>query len=103
MNIIEFITENRDLMMCAVAIVFGIYLLYESLEAAIEDNRGRGIMRGLRYIITASFGLWLVWNGVKGTIDMGDLLGGAAISIRFLANVEKRWKAYRGSGKTSTV
>lgn len=93
------------------AIVFGSYLLYETLEAAVEDNRGRGLMRGLRYTLTALFAVWLFIVGLRCSfldtigfpklceceLDWSHIIGAAAISIRFLYNVEQRIKRWNAS------
>jgi len=79
------------LMMSIIAVVLGLYLLYETFEAAIEDNRGRGVFRGLRYTVTATFAIWIIWGGIHGEVDWGHDLGAVALAFRFFHNLKIRY------------
>ena len=106
---------NMNILVAWLAVLFVVYLLYESVEICIQDNRGKGIMRGIRYTLTAVYAFWLLKAGINnllseylgGNLDpdlnWSDIVAASAITIRFLCDLEKRWKNRNGKGHTPAL
>lgn len=83
-------------MTCIFAFIIGGYILYESVEVATGDNRCLGFFRGVRYVLTASYGLMLVFYAVADPqkLDWMHILAGGAIALRMLHDLERRVCSY---------
>jgi len=85
-----------DILCYFTAFLIGVYLCYETIVIASEDNRDKGFMRGVRYTLTFSLGSAMMIYAIACKVDWLHVLAGLVVSIRFLYDLEQRLKSWFG-------